>query len=539
MRIEPLDLSEARAAFEKKPVRPRAQFDAAKRNRITAEWAMSVLSTNQEVGEAQEPLVVASRNLAKNDPTMAKFLSSIDKNVFGPDGIRLQSRVMMKRGGRMRPEEDPKPKPNKEANRIIEAGWKEWGKKENCTVDGRLSWRGVQRLVARVTPTDGETFIRKIITDQNPFGFTLQILNTDLIDRTYGRDKPITLQNGNLVFMGIEMNQYGRAVAYHCFTRHPSEAGMGPRQRERIPAEEIEHPFLPIMDNQVRGIPWATPSMTRMGMLKGYIEAEVIAARVAASQMGFVEQEIDPNAEVDPNEEANYKGASDMEIEPGSLKFLDPGQKVGMFKPEHPVSAFGDFVKDAKLDITAGLDAAYMTLTGDVASANYSSARVGLLDERDTWESLQGFFIENLCQPIFSSWLKQAFISYPPFRVWLAGMDWKVYDQAEWHPRSFPWVDPEKDANAEVTKLKYGFTTRHRILASQGYDFDETMEELADEEKRLKELGLELGEPEKEPAPAEKPKKPKDDEKDDETKPKPKPEQRVLTDLVMSAHKGK
>jgi lambda family phage portal protein len=541
MRIEPLDLSEARAAFEKKPVRPKAQFDAARRNRITAEWAMSVLSTNQEVGEAQEPLVVASRNLAKNDPTMAKFLSAIQKNVFGPDGIKLQSRVMMKRGGRMRPEEAPKPRPDKETSRIIEAAWKEWGRKENCSIDGRLSWIGIQRLVARVLPTDGEIFIRKIRTDSNPFGFALQIINSDLVDRTYGRTNPLVLPDGNVVFMGIEMNPYGRVVAYHVFTRHPSEAGSGPRQRERIPAEEIEHLFVPIMDNQVRGIPWAAPSITRMGMLKGYIEAEVIAARVAASQMGFIQTAIDPDAPTDPNEEPNYKSASDYEVEPGIIRRGDPGDELTMFKPEHPVSAFGEFVKGAKLDIAAGLDAAYMTLTGDVSSANYSSARVGLLDERDTWESLQGFFIENLCATIFSGWLQTAFISYPPFRVWLTGIDWKVYDQAEWHPRSFPWVDPEKDANAAVIELQNGFTTKHRILAAKGYDYDETMEELAEEKKREAELGLELGEDKSVP-PERKAERERNEAAGDEAKknqPKPKPEQRVLTDLVMSAHKGK
>jgi lambda family phage portal protein len=540
MKIESLDLSEARAAY-KKVVRPKMQFDAARRNRITAEWAFSVLSTNQEVGEGQEQLVVASRNLAKNDPTMSKFLSAINKNVFGPDGIRLQSRVMMKRGGRMRPEEAPKPKPDKETNRIIEAAWKEWGRKENCSIDGRLSWIGIQRLVSRVTATDGEVFIRKIRTDSNPFGFALQIINTDLVDRTYGRSNPLTIPNGNVVFMGIEMNPYGRVVAYHVFTRHPSEAGSGPRQRERIPAEEIEHIFLPIMDNQVRGIPWAAPSMMRMHMLKGYIEAEVIAARVAASQMGVITKEIDPNGTTDPNEEKpDYMGAADMEVAPGSMGRLNIGEHIEMFKPEHPVSAFGQFVNDAKLDIAAGLDAAYMTLTGDVSAANYSSARVGLLDERDTWEALQGFFIENLCATIFSGWLQTAFISYPPFRVWLTGIDWKVYDQTEWHPRSFPWVDPEKDANAAVIELQNGFTTKHRILAAKGYDYDETMEELAEEQKREKELGLELGEPKGVGTQrfADRQAKDKDDEpKKDE--PKPKPEQRVLTDLVMSAHKGK
>jgi lambda family phage portal protein len=540
MRIEPLDLTEARAAYKKQPVRPRAYYEAARKNRITEGWITSIRSNNQDVGADQETLVGLSRTLAQNDPTMTKFLAAVWKNVFGPDGIRIQSRVMMKRGGRMRPEEAPKPKPDKETNRVIEAAWKEWGKKQNCSLDRKLSWVQLQRVVSRTVAVDGECFIRKVRTDKNPFGFALQIINADRVDRTYGRTNPLILPDGNQVFMGIEMDEDGAVVAYHVFNRHPSEAGSGQKQRVRIPAEDMIHIFLPISDNQTRGIPWAAPAMMRMGILSDYIKAELIASQVGASQMGAITTPVDPNEGADPNAEApDYNGAQPLDVQPGSFVHLDPGQELQMFNPNHPVSAFGTFVREAKLDIAAGLDVAYMTLTGDVASANYSSARVGLLDERDTWEGLQGFYVEELCASVFAGWMQTAFIAYPPFRVWLNGIDWKVYDQAEWHPRSFPWVDPEKDTNAEKTKVQEGFTTRHRILAAQGWDFDETMEELAEEQKRIKELGLELGEPKQEAAAAPKDKPKEVDEKDDETKPKPKPEQRVLTDLVMSAHKGK
>lgn len=520
--IEPLDLSAARWEMLKnrKPVRPQARWDAAKRDRLTFDISRTILSTNQEVALDQQQLVAVSRSLANNDPTMAKFLANIWKNVFGPDGIKLQSKVPLQRG----------PKMNTVANAIIEGAWAEWGKKENCDLARRLSWKQYQRIVSRVTPTDGECFIRKVYRARNPFGFCLQIVNSDQVDRTYGQSVPLMLPNGNRIFMGIEVDADFAVVAYYIFDRHPSEAGAGPRQRIRVSASEILHIFLPIADNQLRGIPWGAPSMMMMNQLKGYREAETVAARVAACQMGVITKNLDPNAEGDPNpdDEVSAGGGSEMALEPGSLKFLAAGEALSMFNPTHPTTAFSSFVQGANLAIAAGLDQAYMSLTGDVGAANYSSARVGLLDERDTYEGLQGFFIEEFCQPVFTEWLKMTFLTY--LRGNLPGGDYRVFDKAEWHPRSFPWIDPLKDAQATILQINAGLNTRHRALAAQGLDYDEVMKELRDEKADVDELGLKIdtkgvvdagAQPDAPPA----------------TTPTVQPSNRGLTDLIMSVHR--
>lgn len=490
MKLEPLDLSEARAAMLKnrKPLQPRnAATEAGTMNRLTFDWAFRILSANQEIGLDQDRVVSRSRELANDDTTMAKFLASIWKNVFGPDGIRLQAKVLLKRGN----------KPNKEINKAIETAWNEWGKKENCTLDRRQSWVQLQRTISRTVAVDGECFLRKIPNPRNPFGFSLQIINSERVDRTYGRSSPQILPGGNWLFMGVECDPTtAEVVAYHIFNRHPAEAGAGPRQRIRVPASDILHIFLPTRENQWRGFPWALPAMFRMNMLKGYVEAEVIAARVAACQMGVITRNIDPDAQYTGEGGdigRDYKGDQNMPLEPGAFGRLSPGEAFSQFKPEHPTTAFPSFVKEAKLDIAAGLDIAYMTLTGDVASANYSSARVGLLDERDTWMALQGFYIEELCQPVFSAWMQSAFLNYPPFRVALDGYDWRAYDRTVWHPRNFPWIDPQKDTQATILKMQNGLSTLHRELAALGYDYDETMDELQQEQEDREARGLKIG----------------------------------------------
>jgi lambda family phage portal protein len=479
-----LDLSEARAAIKTPPKTRVRGYDAAKQNRILFDWAHSVLSFDKELQGALPVLRGRSREMSRNDPTTSKFISLVLKNVLGGDGIKLQSKIMMQRssGGQL--------KPNEMQNRIIEESWKEWTKKQNCSYNRRFSWWQFSRIVLRRVVVDGEAIIWKHEAPTNPFGFSLESIDPERLDFRFGENAPAQLPNGGKVRFGIEFGTTGEVVAYHILDRPWGDTGGNARTRQRVPADQIIHVFLPLSDDQTRGVPWATPSMLRLQYLKGYMEAEEIAARVGAMTMGFITKQLPTEGtEVDPNSEHESlsNGGQTIEAQAGMFMPLAPGEGVSMFDPKHPVSAYGEFVSGCKLDIAAGLDVAYMSLSGDVGAANYSSARVGLLDERETWYALQQWFIEEVCEPVFESWLR---ISFLTFLKGLPGSDWRAYNYPCWHPKKFAWIDPLKDVQASILAIGAGLTTRTRELASQGYDFQETMDELADEDAYIKEKGL-------------------------------------------------
>lgn len=66
----------------------------------------------------------------------------------------------------------------------------------------------------------------------------------------------------------------------------------------------------------------------------------------------------------------------------------------------------------------------------------------------------------------------------------LAQLDW------EWVHAALPWLDPLKEVQADLAALSAGLTTRTRLLKAQGEEWDDVVEELAGEMKRLAELGL-------------------------------------------------
>jgi capsid protein len=91
----------------------------------------------------------------------------------------------------------------------------------------------------------------------------------------------------NEVRLGIEVNKWGRPVAYWVNPGHPSDFG-GSLLREPIPADQIVHLFDPYRVNQTRGLTWFHAGMMSLKMLNGYMEAEIVAARVGAAKMAFL-----------------------------------------------------------------------------------------------------------------------------------------------------------------------------------------------------------------------------------------------------------
>jgi lambda family phage portal protein len=460
-------------------------FKAAALNRLTMDWAVSILSADQELFNDLRRLRGRSRSLAKNNHYAAKFLRQVEKNVIGECGITMQAKVKMLRGDKL----------NDKVNEAIEEAWCDWGG-EFCTVDGKLSWAGAQRFFIRNVAMDGEVFLRKVPLPGNPHLYSLQFIDPDQVDPTFFIQR---IGNGNEIRMGIEVDQYMRAVAYWIWNRHPSEFTSSPNQRIRIPAEEMVHSFIPLRVNQTRGIPWMTPAMIEMNMLVGYKEAEVVAARIAASKMGFFTSQTGTEYTGDSNlsinsEDANLTpgmGPQLMNAEPGSFESLPAGVDFKPWDPQHPNSSYDAFCKGALRGIASGLDVAYHALGNDLEGVNFSSIRAGLLDERDTWKLLQKWTIDSLCKPVFKSWMPNSVLggalSVDPANVP------QYIKSAVWHPRGWDWVDPLKDVQASTLMVQNGFSTYTAELGKQGMDFEETMRQRKAEQGLIKELGLVLG----------------------------------------------
>ena len=458
------------------PIRPRARMYAGARvSRLTSDWVTSGTSADSEIKGSFKALRNRARQLCRDNDYARQALRSIQNNVIG-HGIKHQSQVRMQRGGKL----------DEAVNARIHEAWERWTHKSRCDVSGLLGFHDIERLLCRSLAESGEVFVRMI---RRPFGdsrvpFALQVLEADyLVD-----DESPQPMNGNTVRLGIEVDGYLRPQAYHFYSSHPGDTYAGnPLQkarRIRVPADEVIHLFMPERPGQTRGVTWFASALMRLHMLQGYEEAEVVRARASSALMGFISS---PEGELIGDEV--YDGDRVSEFTPGVFKYLAPGESVTVPDLNAPDGQLEPFTRSMLRAVAAGVGVSFESISKNFSESNYSSSRLSLLEERDTYRVLQRFFIENFHQEVFEQWLEMAVLSG---ELSLPGYETNPdrYRASRWIPRSWEWVDPQKEVAAYKEAVRCGFKTLGQVISEQGGDLDDVLVARQAELAMLDEMGI-------------------------------------------------
>lgn len=469
-----------RALTAARPSRTRAYFAGAAVSRLTGDWLTPTASADRAIRADLKTLRNRSRELVMGSGFAAGFLGLLADNVVGDAGVQLQCRIRRADG-----------EFDKALNSLIESKWREWAEPDNASVDGMLSLVEMERLLVQGMAQDGEGLIRMVTGADNPFGFALQLLDPDLLDLEFNVPASATSAQ---VRMSVERNTWGRPLRYWLLTHHPNDIdGLQAASvlRQPVSASEVVLLFVAKRAGQSRGVPWFAPILLNAQMLRGYTEAELTAARVSAAKMGFLEEtgEDGPGPSLTGD---SGDTTQSMDAAPGLVERLTPGLTFKAWDPQHPNAAFGDFTKTILREYAAGLGASYMSLGNDLEGTSYSSGRIGMLGERDTWKSLQKILIGRVHVRVFRAWLRAARLAGQlPAESRLAEMPRAV----EFRGRRWPWVDPMKDAAAATEEITNGLNSRTRILAERGFDVEEVFADLDREQQLAKKYGITLGRP--------------------------------------------
>ena len=115
-----------------------------------------------------------------------------------------------------------------------------------------------------------------------------------------GTDIPLSLQliegenigavsvseNGNNIVNGVEVNKYGRPIAYHVFQTDP--LGIRSFNEARLPSTRAFLLHKPRRPSELRGVSMLALVLKRIHDVDEYMDADLIAARVAACFGAFV-----------------------------------------------------------------------------------------------------------------------------------------------------------------------------------------------------------------------------------------------------------
>ena len=448
-------------------------FASAKYDNLFYGWRGTDLSADKELINNLQTMRNRVRQVCNDDVYARKFLSMVKSNVIGADGIILQSKAKQDDG-------------SFDTNdiRLIESAWKEWGaEKRFCSADKRLNWRDIQRIVVETLARDGECFIRMIKNADNPFSFSLLVMEGDWFDLK----RNMELKNNRVVRMSIEQNQFGEPLAYYQLTRQPEQGTTNyVGEAERVSVDEIIHVYMMERPGQSRGIPWMNTALRGLEMLHQYHESELVASRIGSSSMGFFTS---PDAQGYTGTAKESDGTLIQEFQPGTFQQLPDGVEFQPFTPNHPTNAFPTFVKSILRSISSGLGVSYNAFSSDLESVNFSSIRAGVMEERIVWQTLQNFMVEHFCRPVFKNWLRMAITTG---RLPLPIQKIEKFEDVAWVPRGWSYVDPLKEINAHKVAVEMGVESLSEIASSKGKDLQEIFEQIKREKELAESLGISL-----------------------------------------------
>ena len=357
-------------------------YEAGEVNRFNDGW-LPVNTDTENTDKTQRDLIKArARYLEDNSDIAGAAIGGIVRNVVGT-GIKPQARTG-----------------NDELNKQIENLWQEWTRADNCDVTGQQTFEELQALLLRRKIVDGEILIKKTVSKKGKFPLKLQVIKSDLLSQ-YMITAPKT---GNVIRSGVELDDHLKPLAYWIDKKSPD--GFIQYDPDRIPAREIIHLWTRKQPDQIRGISDLAPIIKRLKDTQDYLDAETIAARIAACFSVFITTSTGTPGTVGRiGNNRDPEGKKLQSIRPGMIKYLAPGEEVQTANPSRGMANARDYISIQERLAGAGLGLSYELMSRDFNKASFSSARQGMLEDRKTFEPMQNYLAAHLCAPIYREWM--------------------------------------------------------------------------------------------------------------------------------------
>jgi len=448
-------------------------FDAGQHHRRLRGFQATRAHVNALIAASGPDITARARWLVRNNGYAVNAVESWAANTVG-DGIKPISKI----GDAARKEE-------------LQRLWLAWT--DEADAEGLTDFYGLQRRAAREVFLAGEVFFR--IRMRRPGdGLTVPLQLQMLPAEMLPLEQTGIAANGNAIRQGIEFDRIGRRVAYHFFRRHPNDSTDPGLAGEivRVPASEVIHVIDPVEGGQLRGVSKLAPAIVKLFLLDQYDDAELDRKKVAAMYAMFVTSPAPENPLAPADDDDMPAG---VEISPGQIVRLDPGEDVTVGQPADSGGTYEPFQYRTILQISAALGIPYPYIANDMVKGNFSNSRLALIEFRRRVSAWQhSVMVYQLCRPVYARWMDAAVLSgalalpgYEANRVQLL--------TADWLPTKWDWVDPLKDANAEIASIEAGLKSRTQAIAERGYDAEQVDREIAAERARERTLGLDFRRP--------------------------------------------
>ena len=460
----------ARREYVRQARKVRARYDGGTSGRRAENWLSGHGSANAQIAPFVRVLRSRARDLVRNNEYARRAKTVYQSNVIGT-GIK------------------PVYKENEELSRLLRqyiGGGDNGIWKPLPDAEMRKSLFAIERLAEGERIESGEMFIKREWRTRRqmdemglPVPFQMRCLEPEFLDETIDGEQP----NGNLAVRGVEVDDFGRIVAYHFYEEHPyGHLGSGSLKSQRVDADDVIHIYDEERAGQVRGVTRFAPVMLKMRDYSEYEDVQLVRQKIAASFVAFMRR---PHGGAKVT--ADGDSDTEMQIRPGMVRELPPGYDIEFGKPPG-VDGFKDFSQVTLQSIATGMDVPYEDLTGDNSQVSFISGRLARISFDMTNDVLQ----EEVWGPKFcwkfDRWFREG-AAMVGVRNALDGGGIRA-DRARWNTPNRKMLDPGAETTAIIRKIRGGVNSWQDEVRQTGRDPDEVLREYVEDKERFDELGI-------------------------------------------------
>lgn len=385
-----------------------------------------------------------------------------------------------------------------------------WADTPVCDADRVDNFYKLQQLAFLSYLMNGDAFALLPMKEQpgQPYALRVRIIEADLVCSPDGYDRltPCEVRGRKVynIVQGVETDEDGMVVAYWICNWHPlsslaNQAGVLDWKRVEAYGASGRPNVLHVMNReragQRRGVPILAPVLEALKQLGRYTDAEITAAVISAMFTVFVEngtvQTGKPIGEMlPPDQLIDEQDQGSIELAPGAILSLNPGETVKFADPKHPNSAYDVFFNAMVKEIGSALETPPEVIEKQFTQ-NFSSARGSLNEFWRVCEMERDWFSDDFCQPIYETWFAEAVargrIQAPGFFTDPARR--KAFTDCKWNGPSRTALNPSQEVEAATKRVDAGFSTAEEETAKlTGGDYNRNIRKRAIEARRKKEV---------------------------------------------------
>lgn len=448
-------------------------YEGSSGGRRLGSYGMSIAGPNVAVESSFIVLRARSHEFMRNNPWARAGLNTLVSNLVGT-GIRPSWHI---------PD-------NPTLAEEIQGLWKRSGREIDA--DGVNDVYGQQALAGRCIVESGEVlgrFRNRFASDGLVVPLQVQLLEPDFLDDLINGPQP----NGDYARLGITFDGRGQKTAYWLRRAHPGDmtpmSGYGGYGSFPVNADEVMHCFLPERPGQIRGLPWLSALILKLYELDQYDDAQLVKQKVSTLLAGFMYDDGSQPPGIDQG--FDRRGQKQMEWEPGLIDKLPAGvSKIEFTNPPQAGTEFVHYMNYQLRAVAKGLGITFEQLSGDFTNANFSLARLGILEFRRFAEMIQAqVFVHQFCQPMATRWLETA-VAAGKVRIPDFAANRDKYLDISWRAQQWAFTDPIKDVLSAEMQVRDGFALKDDIVAGWGGDPLRQDRGRAVENQRADDLGL-------------------------------------------------